>query len=108
MTDHAAQQTELGVLCQNCGAPIRVPERVLGRQIVVAEDRTEPEGRYVTTLLNLRCRACCKEYFYDVGEIISIEAPTRSFPRSTCSDRLHDLTPERHPRAGPHCHLVHR
>jgi hypothetical protein len=96
------KQHYLGVLCQNCGEPIPVPGRPLGRQIVLAEDQSDPGERYVTTLLNLRCRACCREYFYDVGEIISVEASPRPFLHSAHAYGLHDLTPARHPRHGPH------
>ncbi|HLV94972.1 MAG TPA: hypothetical protein VKS44_07255 [Candidatus Acidoferrales bacterium] len=83
MSDHATQQSCLGVLCQNCDETIPVPNGVLGRQIVVAEGQSDPDGRYVSTLLNLRCRACCKEHFYDVGEIISVDPSPRPFLQST-------------------------
>lgn len=108
MSDHANQQSCLAVLCQNCGETIPVPGRVLGRQIVVAEGQWDPGGRYVSTLLNLRCRACCKEYFYDVGEIISVDASPRPFLHSAHAYTLHDLTLERHPRSAQHRHASHR
>jgi hypothetical protein len=67
----------LGVACQHCGEPIPVPERLLSRQVVVSDAESNPANRHVSTLLNLRCRACRKEYFYDVSEISEYEGTPR-------------------------------
>jgi hypothetical protein len=109
MSDHEKQLSCLGVICQNCGTTIPVPDHVLDRQIAVAEDRTDADGRYVTTLLNLRCRTCCKEYFYDVGEIISVEVGPRPFAHSAHARNVrHDSALELHHRAGQHHAPTHR
>jgi hypothetical protein len=88
MSAENAELRCLGVMCQHCGESIRVPEHLMSRQILVAEDDSDPASRYVSTLLNLRCKACRKEYFYDVTEICELEAQPRA-----CSPRGHDGGP---------------
>jgi len=68
----------LGVVCQHCGESIPVPEHLMSRQILVAEDDSNPMSRYVSTMLNLRCKSCRKEYFYDVSEICEMEETRRA------------------------------
>jgi len=71
------QAQYLGVHCQSCGQPIPVPDRV-ARQVTV-EGESDAGGLYVSSLLNLRCRTCHKEHFYDVSEAQQIEGSPRSF-----------------------------
>lgn len=97
--DTQTAATYLGVSCQNCGEIIPVPGHLVNRQIMVAEDPSDPRHRYVSTLLNLRCRACHREYFYDVEEIIQAEGIPRSYA---------DGMPRRHRHASPaHHHRYH-
>jgi hypothetical protein len=72
----------LGVYCSNCGAAIPVPDRVLSRQIAISDVQVDPGRHYISTLLNIRCRACRKEYFYNVREIVDVDDP----PRSLCQE----------------------
>jgi DNA-directed RNA polymerase subunit RPC12/RpoP len=75
----------LGVQCQYCGQPIPVPARVT-RQIT-AQDDTNAAGRYLSTLLNLRCRACHTEYFYDVREVSQLQGAPHPFASHTRHER---------------------
>jgi len=86
----------LGVHCQSCGEPIPVPARVT-RQITV-EGESEASGRYVSILLNLRCRACHKEHFYDVNEARPVDGTPRPFVHGRRGHSLHHL-PAAHARA---------
>jgi len=79
MTEQTKEERYLGVECLSCGEPIPVMGRVLNRQIVVDENDSDPLGRYVSTLLNLRCRACLAEHFYDVSEISEMQGTPRPF-----------------------------
>jgi hypothetical protein len=81
----------LGVYCQNCGEPIPVPARAT-RQIA-AEGESEAAGRYLSTLLNLRCRACHKEYFYDVNEASQVEGTPRPFAHARHGHSVYHLHP---------------
>ena len=70
---------------------IPVPSRVVDRQIALALDPGDVRHRYVSTMLLMRCRACHREYFYDVKEIVQVEGAPRCF-----GDHL-----RRHPHAAP-------
>lgn len=74
------QAQYVGVHCQSCGVPIPVPARVT-RQIA-DQEKPEAERYYVSTLFNLRCRACHKEHFYDLSEAREIEGKPRSHAHS--------------------------
>jgi hypothetical protein len=76
MTEEVKEFRYLGVRCQNCGEPIMVPARLLDRQIVISEDASE---QCLTTLLNLRCKACFTEHFYDAAEILEMQGKPPAF-----------------------------
>jgi len=92
------EQRYLGVECQNCGEPIPVPARLMNRQIIVADDDSNPLGRYVSTLLNLRCRACLAEHFYDASEICEMERRPQPFSRFHSDHSISRRSPH-HPAA---------
>ena len=87
------QSQYLGVSCQSCGEPIPVPGRV-SRQIS-AVGESDASGRYVSSLLNLRCRACHKEHFYDVSEARQIEGSPRPFAHPHRGHSTHDAHADR-------------
>jgi hypothetical protein len=89
----------LGVQCQNCGEMIALPDHVLDRQIAIVDGQSNPADHHIATLLNIRCRACRKEYFYDVREIVPVEEAPRSSRMSP--------TPGPAPSA-PKYHVAHR
>lgn len=76
MTERVKASHYLGVRCQNCSEPIVVPARLLDREIAISEDAS---GHFTTTLLNLRCKACFTEHFYDVDEISEMEGTPPAF-----------------------------
>lgn len=102
MSGQTTAQQYLAVPCQNCGEMIPVPSHLVDRRIVLAEDPTDVRHRYVSTLLNLRCRACHREYFYDVQEIVQVEGIPRSFADGMPHHHSHPAEPahQRH-------HLTH-
>jgi hypothetical protein len=102
MGGHPDVQQYLAVSCQNCGEMIPVPVHVLDRQIVLAEDPSDLGHRYVSTLLNLRCRACHREYFYDVKEVMQVEGMPRSFADGMRRHHRRTVAP-----AHEHHHLTH-
>lgn len=79
MSERTDEQRYLGVECVNCGEPIPVPNRLMNRQIVVADEDSHPLGHYVATLLNLRCKACLAEHFYEANEICEMERRSKAF-----------------------------
>lgn len=110
-SSHPVQQEYLGVSCQNCGVIIPVPRHVVDRQIAIAEDTSDAQHRYISTLLNLRCRACFREYFYDVDEIAHIDESRR--PASGTAPRPHAAHAHTHAAAhgaahGNHLHHLTR
>ncbi len=102
--NHQVQEVKgvhyLGVWCQNCGEPIPVPSRV--SQQITVERESESAGQYVSTLLNLRCRACHKEYFYDVTQVSEVEGTPRPFATHSGFER-----PAHHPHPY-HARAAHR
>jgi len=89
----------LGVQCQNCGEMIALPDHVLDRQIAIVGSQSNPADQHISTLLNIRCRACRKEYFYDVREIIQVEEALHSPRMSSTRDPA---------SSAPKCHVAHR
>jgi hypothetical protein len=89
-------QQYLAVSCQNCGAMIPVPAHVLDRQIVLAEDPCDVGHRSLSTLLNLRCRACHREYFYHVKEVVQAEGIPRSFAEDMRRHHRRAVAPAHH------------
>lgn len=104
-SSHPVPQQYLGVSCQNCGEIIPVPAHVLDRQIAIAEDPSDARHQYVSTLLNLRCLACFREYFYDVDEIVRVEESPQ--PVSAATAHPHSVHPHAHAAAHPSAHHNH-
>lgn len=69
MSSHPNPQHYLGVPCQNCGEIVAVPPHVMDRQIALSQDSPDATHCHISTLLNLRCYACRREYFYAIDEI---------------------------------------
>jgi hypothetical protein len=88
MSSHPDPQHYLGVPCQNCGEIVAVPAHVMDRQIALADDSSDTRHCYISTLLNLRCHACCREFFYAVDEITQFDG---------IPPLLHRVSREQHP-----------
>lgn len=63
----------LGVLCRNCAIPIPVPQKALTRaQASEAENSADP-SEVRSSMLNLRCHACEREYCYRLSEVVEMQ-----------------------------------
>ena len=68
-----AEATIQGVICRNCGKPIRLSATVIQRQ---SHQNTD----LVTKVFSARCRKCRKESVYTLTEIEDIPVePKREF-----------------------------
>ena len=71
----AVEATFQGVICRNCGKPIRLSVAVIQRQ---SNQNTD----LVTKVFSARCRKCHKESVYTLTEIEDIPLePKREFQR---------------------------
>jgi hypothetical protein len=66
----APAPTMQGVICRNCGKPIR-----LSRAVVERQSNLNPD--LVTKVFSARCRKCHRESVYAVSEIEDISHPNR-------------------------------
>jgi len=67
MNAAATAPTLQGVICRNCGNPIRLPAAVIRRQ-----SNQNPD--LVTKVFSARCRRCHKESVYALTEIEDISS----------------------------------
>lgn len=69
MVDNATTGRYHAVLCRNCGLPVAVPEKALSRaKSRFAVGSPEPEHPR-SSMLNLRCHACEREYVYSIADV---------------------------------------
>ena len=61
------------VHCRNCGLPVAVPEKALVRARSRFADDLPESQRPRSSMLNLRCQACEREYVYSVSEVKELE-----------------------------------
>ena len=75
------KQKYSGVRCYSCGEAIPLPTKIVQKVHARSEkaDASHPETPIV---FNLRCKACEKESFYGVKDMIQIEGTPRLFRAS--------------------------
>jgi len=75
------------VHCKSCGLAIPVPDAALQRvRSGEAEETAGPQQRR-SSMLNVRCHACEREYFYRLSDVVELEGSPWS-PVSSASSRL--------------------
>ncbi|HUO35264.1 MAG TPA: hypothetical protein VMU43_09755 [Candidatus Acidoferrum sp.] len=88
MTEMIKREKYNAVHCRSCGLAIAVPDAALLRaRAGEAEDASAPQQRR-STMLNVRCHACEREYFYRPSDVVEMEGSPWAPPAST-STRLH-------------------
>lgn len=88
MVETPKTNTYHAVLCRNCGLPVAVPEKTLVRaQSRFADDLPESEQPR-SSMLNLRCHACEREYVYSASEVKEMEGTPWSERARAASAKL--------------------
>lgn len=77
MAQESLNQKYRGVRCVSCGQPIAVSPSIISREIAARGQGIDPAQDMSSSLFNSRCRACCKENFYKITEIVDIEGTPR-------------------------------
>jgi cytochrome c5 len=64
------------VRCYSCGEPIPLPSKAV-QKVDARAEKTEVAPSEAPVVFNLRCKACEKESFYGVPDIVQIEGTPR-------------------------------
>lgn len=78
MVQESLSQKYRGVRCVSCGQPIAVSPGIVNREIAFKGGSADHTVDAFLSPFNLRCRACTKENFYRIAEIVDIEGTPRS------------------------------
>lgn len=88
MVENATTNRYHAVLCRNCGLPVAVPEKSLARARSRFADDSPQSDHPRSSMLNLRCHACEREYVYSVCDIKEIEGTPWSERARAASAKL--------------------
>jgi len=77
MGQETQNQKYRGVRCFSCGQPIAISPSLVNRENAARTAHPNLHAEALLSLFNLRCRACSKENFYRVSEIVDIEGTPR-------------------------------
>jgi cytochrome c5 len=64
------------VRCYSCGEPIPLPSKTV-QKVDARAEKTEATPSEAPVVFNLRCKACEKESFYGVPDMVQIEGTPR-------------------------------
>jgi len=73
----ALAPTLQGVICRNCGKPIRLSAKVIKRRTASNATETNQNPDFITQVFSARCRRCQKESLYTLAEIENISCELR-------------------------------
>ncbi|HTV60477.1 MAG TPA: hypothetical protein VMJ93_16510 [Verrucomicrobiae bacterium] len=73
MNDNPKNERYLGVLCRSCAIPIPVPQKALTRARASEVENAAGPTEARSSMLNLRCHACEREYCYRLGEVAEMQ-----------------------------------
>jgi ribosomal protein S27E len=88
MVENSKNDNYHAVSCRNCGLPVVVPEKTLARaRSRFADDSPESEQPR-SSMLNLRCHACEREYVYNFSDVKELEGTPWSERARVASAKL--------------------
>jgi cytochrome c5 len=76
VTVDAMKQHYSGVRCYSCGEAIPLSERTV-QKVKARSEKAEAAHLETPIVFNLRCKACEKESFYGVKDVLQIEGTPR-------------------------------
>lgn len=77
MVQESLSQKYRGVRCISCGQPIALSANIVTRERAVRGENADRSVDVFSSPFNLRCKACSKENFYRIAEIVDIEGAPR-------------------------------